>query len=500
MADGGSQTAFASAAAWDSHRAIITDLYQARNMPLTQVMQYMESRHGFKATMKMYKYRIKQWNLRKNLRAQDVEEFVRSKKTPEIRGAKASQERIEKYLRQRDRLTKKHDHVAQHTRSPLHDGRNPGVASSTALAVAAHNNTVRILKPPLFSPRSPDVLRALEGSIHAMRSYTSAHFDTKAWVLDSRGDLDVSKDPALEWHGTWYTVRHLMDAGKAKEAFRVVQKSNQVFEKVLASDSPTFFSSAFIVFLGLSGSWPDLAASVLRYMHSLSRIILKDSDHPMIELLSNIRKIEIGELPKYGRTLTNGSVAVIQDFFPFHSKIHVEAIIDAARDLFQLGIVDGDSAVSQILAIIRQLEASDGVDPYRILSAKRELTYVYLWKKDYTSALKTVSEILLPSNREVIKGMFTEPVSYRLLFQIHKELGNRQEAITACRKVVEFCVDRYGLADDFTIDNLSAFESYLRECGNIEEADQVKETLKGAMDELCSGIEELGVDSLDEAA
>lgn len=40
-----------SAAAWESHRATITDLYQTRNLPLVEVMQYMASQHGFKATL-----------------------------------------------------------------------------------------------------------------------------------------------------------------------------------------------------------------------------------------------------------------------------------------------------------------------------------------------------------------------------------------------------------------------------------------------------------------
>ncbi|KAH8201643.1 hypothetical protein TruAng_004164 [Truncatella angustata] len=305
----------------------------------------------------MYKYRINKWNLRKNLRHRDVEEFVRSNKTPKIRGGKATPQRIDNYLqrRRRERPAKKHGQAAQHV-DTLYDDQKTDGAPSTALSVVA--NKVRLPGSSLFSPRSPDGLRLLEGSIHAMRSYTSGHFDAKIWVLDSQGDLNVP-DRALEWHGTWYTVRHLMEAGRAKQAFRVVQKCNQVFGEILVSDSPRFFSSALLVFLGLSSTWPDLAASVLRYMHSLSRIIFRESNHPMVQFLSNICKIE---------------------------------------------------------------------------------------------------------------------------------------TISAGQKAVELCVEMYGLADDFTVDNLASYENYLRECGNDDEADQVKGTLKGAMDELCSGIEELGLD------
>lgn len=85
-------------------------------------------------------------------------------------------------------------------------------------------------------------------------------------------------------------------------------------------------------------------------------------------------------------------------------------------------------------------------------------------------------------------------MAYRLLFQIYRALGDHQKAILASRKVIKLCVELYGLASDFTVDNLASSESYLRECGNNDEADQVGYTLKRAMDELCSGVEELGVE------
>jgi hypothetical protein len=51
MAVGDSHDDPFSASAWESHRTTITDLYQTKNLPLKQVMQYLRSRHGFKATL-----------------------------------------------------------------------------------------------------------------------------------------------------------------------------------------------------------------------------------------------------------------------------------------------------------------------------------------------------------------------------------------------------------------------------------------------------------------
>lgn len=85
-------------------------------------------------------------------------------------------------------------------------------------------------------------------------------------------------------------------------------------------------------------------------------------------------------------------------------------------------------------------------------------------------------------------------MAYRLLFQIYKALGDQQKAILASQKAVKLCVKLYGLADEFTVNNLALYEKYLRDCGKDDEADKAKGTFKAAMDELCSGIAELGLD------
>ncbi|KAK9788680.1 hypothetical protein AB5N19_10202 [Seiridium cardinale] len=490
MAAGESPVDPFSESVWESHRATITDLYQTRNLPLNQVVQYMRSQHGFKPTLKMYKYRLKKWNLRKYLRHSDVVEFIHSNERPEIRGAKASRERIDGYLRQRGqrkKTVKNHGRAAQQVDTLSDDQKS---VSAQAIAPSIVARKVRLPGPCLSSPHSPDSFRLLEGSIHAMRSYTSGNLEANAWMLDSRGDLNA-RDLGLAWHGSWYTVRHLMDAGRAKQAFRIVQKCNQIFEEVLVSGSPRFFSSAFLVFLGLSSSWPDLAASVVRYMHSLSRIKFSDSNHPMVQFLFNLHKLGPKELSQYGDTLAHASVTVLQDFFPFGSRTHVEPVVNVAQDLFHLGITSGDSAVSQISTVIRQLEASGEQKTKKVFSAKRELIHVYLQMKDYTKALQLVSDMLSPTNREFVEGTYNEIVYYRQLFEIHKALGDHQRTISACRKAANLCMKLYGPAHEFTVNNLALYENYLRECGNDDGADQVKGILTGALDELCSGIEEL---------
>ncbi|KAI6353082.1 hypothetical protein MCOR25_009191 [Pyricularia grisea] len=61
-----SRTEGPSSATWEMHKDTIKNLYIKENMPLKDVIDIMRVDHGLVASVKMYKYRLKTWGLRKN--------------------------------------------------------------------------------------------------------------------------------------------------------------------------------------------------------------------------------------------------------------------------------------------------------------------------------------------------------------------------------------------------------------------------------------------------
>ncbi|EHA50578.1 hypothetical protein MGG_06630 [Pyricularia oryzae 70-15] len=61
-----SRTEGPSSATWEMHKETIKKLYIKENMPLKDVIDIMRVDHGLVASVKMYKYRLKTWGLRKN--------------------------------------------------------------------------------------------------------------------------------------------------------------------------------------------------------------------------------------------------------------------------------------------------------------------------------------------------------------------------------------------------------------------------------------------------
>ena len=75
---------------WESHRTEITRLYQDEKRTLNEVMKFMLERYDFRATTKMYKTRISDWGLRRNLRWSEREETCRIVKQRWLSGEKVS--------------------------------------------------------------------------------------------------------------------------------------------------------------------------------------------------------------------------------------------------------------------------------------------------------------------------------------------------------------------------------------------------------------------------
>ncbi|KAI8711175.1 hypothetical protein NCS52_01493100 [Fusarium sp. LHS14.1] len=71
------QRQWATPEMWQSHRGIITELYQSHT--LKDVMKIMEDKHKFFATVRMYKSHTNKWGLQKNFRAKQVQALLHQK-------------------------------------------------------------------------------------------------------------------------------------------------------------------------------------------------------------------------------------------------------------------------------------------------------------------------------------------------------------------------------------------------------------------------------------
>ncbi|KAI1854471.1 hypothetical protein JX265_007659 [Neoarthrinium moseri] len=255
---------YASRLDWDLHRDTITRLYWDERKTLKEVADFMEKEHDFYATLKMYKSRIKNWGLTKNLKSQEAER-IKTKvdqgatpTLPVIRGRQIGSKRFKRHLNQ----------VQPH--SPTNQ-----------LVARRHTHSA---SPPIPQRlKSPKLLKEAEDCIQAIMSYTSSRFDDHIWDLSSH-DYNWGGDTASSWWVDMWVVSDLIEQRRSSpEGFELLEECFDRYGTLIVNQHPGLVSATLCTILQLGGVGPELAESLLRYVAGLSQIKLGPA-HPFTRL------------------------------------------------------------------------------------------------------------------------------------------------------------------------------------------------------------------------
>ena len=161
---------------WEAHRLTIKRLYLDEAMPLKDVMATMRTKHGLRATVKMYKHRINKWGFDKNCKASEMQAIARKKLERDAIG-KASSFRV------RGRQIE-FEEVRRHFRRKSHHSLETVVVREKYLRSATPSE-IEVLtpEPSIPSPSSND-----------------AHFvDSAPMTVAERGFTPSNQKPRNFW-------------------------------------------------------------------------------------------------------------------------------------------------------------------------------------------------------------------------------------------------------------------------------------------------------------
>ena len=181
------QNGWATPESWESHRYLIEQLYQIKGESLPKVMRIMDSEYGFRATLvlnnqsflrallifarkKMYKSRIKQWGLGKNIRESEARAIIRKNKQRADQG-KRSEIRVRNQLQNLA-------HVFRYL-------QRKGISIEDIYAQQTAPPTPEAVKlfTPISSPiLTPQVLASPERMFHCIQDYVKGSFESGTWI------------------------------------------------------------------------------------------------------------------------------------------------------------------------------------------------------------------------------------------------------------------------------------------------------------------------------
>ncbi|KAI1844468.1 hypothetical protein JX266_009355 [Neoarthrinium moseri] len=482
---------------WDAHRDMITELYLAKNLTLNEVMQIMGREHNFRATTRMYKSRLKRWNVSKKLNLEEVERILIERASGdglpvEHMSGKTSNDRVKRYLRRMPR-----NKVSQLERT-IHEQAvfsRPRKGSARVVAYQSFHLPV--------PPRMPEDLRIPEYCHHSIHRYLSGCIDQGIWakyqVAAGRTGLDTV---ACQNRMTLTAI--LMQNGFTELGFRVLEVGFSQYKlcfnhsrELAFTRDPWLITMVYGIYVNLAQSQPALADSFIRFALGLSKI-MQPENHPFRLLLSEFYRSN----PRYAIPLAENlvwnylrMVKSDQRSQGYLKGLPLQfALLVCCRQIAEWGGLDGSKADASIQS---SLEATTDV-PHRYqrqmaaLFVKAQALNIHYANGDYERARETRDEIL-SAPKELVSAHRTIPaICHRISFLLEtKESDGDARTSALASGMLAVCQDNFGTGNSWTVRALIETYAHARRSGKEDMAKQLDQQIHAAVDELCQKIDTL---------
>ncbi|EMR65916.1 hypothetical protein MGN70_000273 [Eutypa lata] len=369
----GSQHVWASQDDWEAHRETISRLYWDECRPLPDVMEIMRSEHNFHATPRMFKFRFKKWGLAKNLK-NDQDEEIRvqaasggNPAVPLIRGRVPGSKKLKRYVHRLAPNSLPESSIGpSRVRSPVcrATGNDGSVSSrvvsagSTTSSSSSVVTTPRSFYPPSPPPTSvpvlldaPDSLKFTHQTLRAVLEYTSNRVRKGVW--DSSGDLYDSEDHAENWHNKLFQASGMIQRGKFREGFRLLDICYKSYTAQLDAEHPFLIIETYTSVLRLARIEHALAHSLVRYIAGLCRIRLGPG-HPLARFWAGLLAMGLPQVRQAIGAVVRVQYDLFDAYFAPGAEFLIVQNVDAARTLHESGCIPLSSAETIIARAIQQ--------------------------------------------------------------------------------------------------------------------------------------------------
>ncbi|KAI0126334.1 Clr5 domain-containing protein [Xylariales sp. AK1849] len=253
---------------WVARRSIITRLYIDEKRTLKNVMHIMSDEYRFFGTEKMYKAWLRRWGLKKNLTARDIPEILAEKariagmgkvSTVVIQGRKVKSRTVNLYLQR----ARKHVSMSQ---ARLHHN------IQQTRPVVTENPP----RTPLLHPRwlmSPDETKIPEELIQISHQLVEGCCDGGTWLAYRESGVVMYSSRSARWSAAIDCACTLIDRGRYRQAFRVLDGCFEKFEDLLLNPEPALLILLYLTLLRLP---TEIAQRLLSYALEVSTITLPE--------------------------------------------------------------------------------------------------------------------------------------------------------------------------------------------------------------------------------
>ncbi|KAH8887144.1 hypothetical protein GQ53DRAFT_327200 [Thozetella sp. PMI_491] len=270
-----SQRQWAKAPDWLAAMPTIKKLYKDERKTLKEVMDIMEKQHNFYATPKMYKSKLKEWDISKSFKAQEILAVFHAMEGRQaegkssqfvMRGKEVDLKWVRHYIK-RNRSRMKLD-IAERKRSPSASGSGDEIVCRT------------LAPRPMPTIAAPGALQSAEELIRSMSVYIEGAWASNQWVFDAGGVLRSRKGETGHHHllrlwGLLDQASQLMGRSEKIDLVNMLNPAFAYLDDIVRDECPRAVPFLFCVFDVLhSRGRLDLTELFLKYIKSLSLRVL----------------------------------------------------------------------------------------------------------------------------------------------------------------------------------------------------------------------------------
>ncbi|OTA98171.1 hypothetical protein M426DRAFT_17686 [Hypoxylon sp. CI-4A] len=478
----GSHNGWATADDWATQRDLITIMWD-ENRTLKEIMQVMQEKHQFFATVRMYKARFQKWGIEKKIKAEEAVEIFRQQTARAaagkptvayIRGRRIDPDRLQRYrYRAAPLISKKIMRAEKGSEEDASAARMSQVVCRTPSPSPSPETTDSNLS---ISPviEEPTELRVPHECMQILRNFINGAFDSGMWQMQTEGER-AEMNGAFTWQHYVASSQGLIRHGRVKEGFSLLGICFDQYKQQLQRPDSMFWLATYKCVMVLASQNDKLGGAFIDYASKLTSLLLPPG-HPFNQLWSRVLLTGLGGIKDHAEAIFESYL----DMWGRHvnsRETNTTNDVQGAFVFIQLhctGLLSFNLLETVIQAMIAGRAISREAAEFLLQETKFRLALSCLGRRRLKKAESITKEIQLwLETRPPGEYPDLRCKTAWLMFEVKERRGTQAEALRAGHDLLKISQETYGPSHIQTLEAMSAVENYCRKIGATGGAEQM---------------------------
>lgn len=275
----------------------------------------------------------------------------------------------------------------------------------------------------------------------------------------------------------------LFEQGSTTEGQHVVSKAFALVKSILKSENVralNFFWTSLVFLIQFNHA--DIVVCLIKYIYDMTKILLHPR-HPVVNIFKLLTQIDVLEL----ESLVHNTWQITTDAFQKElPKLHPEYVRHQCDLIFRIyGTTDVATAERRLRKLLKNCEDTAQTPEVSHLTVLNALGYNLMNSKDWTQAANTGQKLEDRARlARDIDLLVYQIGGMEIKARAFNEMKLIMPAVGCLKQATPLIAEQWGIDDPWRIELMILQQSWLRENGEIKEADELKAEIKSITERI----------------